>query len=129
MKKTFFFLLLGILLYHESYAQTINDFNKETVRSAKLTYDEVLNPYVNLSLKNISSKVITTIEFTVYYSDPSNTYDIFRSYEERKILQISIRPNATGSLRFRISKPRDNYTKPSGYSITKVRYQDGTICQ
>ena len=128
-KTTILTLLLALLYCNVGFAQTIADYNKDSVRSAKITYDENFNPSVNLSLRNISSKVITTIEVTIVYSDPNNSYDFLSSYQEQKVIQISISPNMTKSTQFRISKPRNSYTKPTGYMISKVRYQDGTICQ
>ncbi len=109
-------------------AQSIGNYNTDEVRKAKITYDENFNPTVSLSLKNISAKTITTIEVVVYYSDPSNRYDIFKSYQETKIVQLTIKPGMTGNTTFKIPKGRDS-TRPSGYLITKVRYQDGSICQ
>lgn len=127
MKRILLSLLL-IVVMAPLYAQTINDYNTDKVRSAKITYDENFTPYVNLSLKNISSKAITTLEVTIYYSDPSNSYDIFSTSKESKIVQVSIPPSSTGSVQFKISKGKNN-SKPSGYLITKVRYSDGTVCQ
>lgn len=129
MRKTTFLTILFTLLCCCANAQTIDDFNKDSVRKAKLTYDENFNPTVNLSLRNISSKTITSIEETVYYSNPDNPYDIHSSYQEQKIVQIPISPNTTKSTQFRISKPRNNYIKIIGYMISRIRYQDGTICQ
>lgn len=129
MRKTTLITLLFTLLCCCANAQTIDDFNKDSVRKAKLTYDENFNPTVNLSLRNISSKTITSIEVTVYYSNPDNPYDIHSSYQEQKIVQIPISPNTTKSTQFRISKPRNNYIKIIGYMISRIRYQDGTICQ
>lgn len=117
------FMFGGIL-----YAQRINDYNTDDVRTAKITYDEYFNPSVELTLKNISSKTITTLEVTVFYSNQSNPYDTFGSYQESRIVQLTIQPRATGTVKFSIPKGKNN-SKPSGYLVTKVRYSDGSVCQ
>ena len=117
------FMLGGTL-----YAQRISDYNTDDVRTAKITYDENFNPSVELTLKNISSKTITTLEVTVFYSNKSNPYDTFSSSQESRIVQVTIQPRASGTVKFSIPKGRNN-SNPSGYLVTRVRYSDGSVCQ
>ena len=129
MKRIFISLALLMLSSLFCFSQTIDDYNNDNNRSSRLTYDEQLNPTVELSLTNRSSKAITTIEFVAYYKDKSRPKEDISSIQiETTIVQFSIPPKQRRTVHFRIPKGKGNST-PFGYIIKKVGYEDGTICQ
>lgn len=127
MRHLIFLFFLFICVVGSS--QTIYDYNNTTNRDAKLRYDESFNPYVELSLTNVSSKFVTTIVFEVYYKDRSKPQeDISTVSIESVVVPFSIPPKQRKTVRFGIPKGRGN-ASPSAYTVKKVRYEDGTICE
>ena len=127
-----FFIALCLFVGTSLKAQSIDDYNTEQVRQGKLLYDEDFNPIGHISLKNISSKTITTIEVSVYYgriNAPSYVSLKDRIADVKRVIaHVVIRPNDTGTFSINVPKSNELY-KPEGFMITKVRYSDGTVCQ
>ena len=116
-------VLIGVLcLTLPSFGQTMKDLNDAL--SHRITYDEAFNPTLNLTVKNVFSRVITTIEVVVLYEgDP---YDWMNAPEIRTA-QIRLLPGGKGTAHIQVPAEKD-LRKPKSFYISKVRFEDGTIC-
>ena len=103
-------------------AQTLKDFAK--TGSYSVTYDEAFQPTLHLSFKNVSNKIITTIEVFIDYS--RDAYE-WNAPTDKKIVQVRVNPGEQATVHLNILAEK-NGRKPSGYGISKVRYVDGSIC-
>jgi len=126
MNKKIVFLVLSIsfliLCPVGIYGQSLSEFNQS--HTHKVTYDDNFNPTLHLTLKNVSSKTITSVEVSVDYK--TDSYD-WTKEPERRIVHITIKPWQLGTLN--ISVPKEKYyNKPQSFWISKIRFSDGTIC-
>lgn len=104
--------------------QRIEDYVK--TQSFKVTYDESFEPTLHLSFKNVSNKVITTVEVKIYYNKGLDKYE-WRYPTRSSIIQTKIKPNEYGTINVSMPKEVDG-KKPGSFSIEKLRYEDGSIC-
>ena len=95
-------------------------------QSFKVTYDESFEPTLHLTFKNVSNKVITTVEVMIHYKKGLDPYE-WRYPTRSSIIQIRIMPNEYGTIN--VSMPKEVGGKePGSFSIEKIRYEDGSIC-
>lgn len=128
MKKEFLTLLIGTLLFNFSAnAQTLADY-RETQADISLIYDSNWAPIGKFSIKNISNKTIVGVEIVIYCGDDKwrDPNDIFRN-EKTFVCRTdtNIRPNERKILTF---YPRCGDETPKSFSLSRIRYEDGTIC-
>lgn len=127
MKKTI--LLLVVLLLNinaDIKAQTLKDYEK-TKQDIALTYDDNWIPTGNFSIKNISNKYIENVEIIVYYEDGSDQIDRFTPWPVYRA-KTHIAPNERKLLSFRMLDHKNLNKKPKSFSLSRIRYADGTIC-
>lgn len=123
-KKFTVFLLVSMFLPLICHGQRLEDFTK--TQSSKVTYDELFEPTLHLTFKNVSNKVITTVEVIIYYDKGLDPYE-WRYPTRSKTIQIRIGPNEYGTVK--VSTPKEvEGRKPGHYLINKIRFEDGSIC-
>lgn len=115
-------LLFFCLIALTAKSQNLADINKNHTHT--ITYDENFIPIINLTVKNVFSKEITTIEVTTTYdADP---YD-WTTGPSQTIVQLRIFPGERGTVSIKV--PPKNNKKLKSFWISKVRFSDGTICK
>ena len=114
------FLLFTSLLIK---AQSLDDFSATI--SHTVTYDESFQPTLNLTLKNVSDKVITTIEIVINYKTIDTEWD---APYVRKTVQVRIDPGKESTAHIRTSAEIRGH-KPSGFYLSRIRFEDGSICK
>lgn len=119
--KRFFTLMCMLFLALNAHCQSMEDMNKSHTHT--VTYDEDFNPTLNLTVKNVFSKVITTLEVVVDYNDPY-TWAIA---PESRTVQAKLRPEEKTTIHIRVPKEK-NRKKPRTFYISKVRFEDGSVC-
>lgn len=81
-----FALMCMLFMVFNARCQTMEEMNKSHTHT--VTYDEDFNPTLNLTVKNVFSKVITTLVVIVDYNDP---YTWVIAPESRTV-QTTLRP-------------------------------------
>lgn len=125
MKQIIISLTIILLCNISSYcqAQTLTDF-KNTQADVSLTYDSNWNPIAKFSIKNVANKTITNVEIVIYYSGYSDS-DHLQPYTTCST-STNIAPNERKILTFYIKG--HNNKKPQSFSLLRIRYADGTVC-
>lgn len=113
------------MTYDNIDAQTLTDYYK-TQSDISLTYDNNWNPIAKLSIRNISNKTITGVEIIVYYGG-HQIPAVGRKDEQIVICRTNatIAPGATRLLTF---YPQCGEYKPNSFSLHRIKYADGSIC-
>lgn len=122
MKRVYTLILFTLFVWaNVASAQTLGDFNKNY--TYKITYDDYFNPTLRMTIKNISSKTITSVEVTIFYSE--NLNDMFAP-ERNKITPVVILPHQSATIDISYDE-KIGYSKACKFWISKVRFSDGTI--
>ena len=79
--KRFILFLIGAIICIYSQAQPMSEFVKNT--SYKITYDDFFTPTLHMTVKNISSKAITSIEI-IFFTLPT-----LESGRHQRIVKLS----------------------------------------
>jgi hypothetical protein len=113
--------LLFVFLSLNGFCQTLEDFNK--AHRHTITYDENFTSILNLTVKNVAHKEISTIEITITFDrDPLD----WTTGPEQKVIQLRLAPGKSDTIHLKV--PYKNMKKPNGFWISRVRYSDGSIC-
>lgn len=121
MKKGFV-LLFFLFSVFAGYGQTLSDYARTT--STSKTYNESFEPTWQVSFKNVSNKVITTVQVHFSYARDSYEWDA-PTYQST----VQIRVNPGEKATFYVKAPEEiRMHKVRWCIISKVRYADGTIC-
>lgn len=103
---------------------TLNDYAK--TQSHKVTYDESFTPTLHLTFKNLSDKVITSIEVVISYNEGLDPYE-WRYPERSYVVRSRIRPGEYGTVVVTTPGAIDG-RKPGSFYISRLRFEDGSIC-
>ncbi len=122
MKKCFISFVIILFNVTIAVGQTLTDYNRNYTH--KVEYDNNFNPILIITLKNISTKTITSVEIIVYYDGDS--YDWTKPIKQY-VSVTNIQSKQNGILSYRVEKEINN-RKPKEFSITRIRYSDGSIC-
>lgn len=124
MKKLILIIAIFIVGSFCAEAQSITDYNQKAVSNKRLTYDQYWYPTLTFSLKNLSNKAITNVEIIIWYHGYSEV-DFTQPTTTCRTSTI-IYPGYNGILSFRFDCGN---RQPKGFTITRIRYADGTVCQ
>ena len=102
----------------------LEDFTK--TQTHKVTYDESFIPTLILSFKNVSDKVITSVEIAVSYDKGLDRWD-WRYPTRSYVVQSRIKPGETNTIKLTVPKEIEG-RKPGHFSINRIRFEDGSIC-
>lgn len=120
--KRFILLLIGAMFCINSQAQTLTEFNKSS--SYKITYDDYFTPTVHVTVNNISSKTITSIEVTVSYTTNPREWS---APTHSEIVRVYVTPGEAKTVSFQVPDKIRSRT-PGRAGITRIRFSDGSIC-
>lgn len=102
----------------------LEDFAK--TQSSKVTYDESFTPTLHLTFKNVSDKVITSVEVCVLFNKGLDAWD-YRYPTRSYVIQRRINPGQYGTILVTSPQKIDG-REPGQFYINKIRFDDGSIC-
>lgn len=117
------------------WGQTSNDWSawenhmmmdryRKTQQDISLTYDDNWNPIAKFSIQNISDKVIVGVEIRIWYAGYDEA-DIFQPTTIHRTNTL-INPQERKLLIFDLTGVSGD---PKSFTITRIRYSDGTLCK
>lgn len=120
--KRFILFIIGVIMCINVHAQPLSEFLKNT--SYNITYDDFFTPTLHVTVKNISSKTITSIEVIVFYSTNPREWS---APTHSEIVRVYIAPGESRTVSLEIPDKIRSRT-PGTAGLTRIRFSDGSIC-
>lgn len=121
--KRFILFLIGAIICIYSQAQPMSEFVKNT--SYKITYDDFFTPTLHMTVKNISSKTITSIEIIIFYTTNPREWS---APTHSEIVRVYIAAGESKVVSLEIPDKIRSRT-PGIAGLTRIRFSDGSICE